>query len=208
MAESTAESTPDLTPASTSESAANPAPESGLGAIAKTPPMAAPVTAKAKAQRPDAGLAPLLLTVTELIRQLMEAQVIRRMDTGMLSEAQLDEAAHSLQALEGQVVRLCEIFDIDPAQLNIDLGEMGSLLPKKGGYYPGQNSHETTILELLDRLLHVGIVVEGSVDLGIANLDLIGLQLRLVLTSQTAPTAPAVTIASAPTLTVSPEQPV
>lgn len=168
--------------------------------------MAAPATAKATAQRPDAGLAPLLLTVTELIRQLMEAQVIRRMDTGTLSEAQLDEAAQSLQALEGQVVRLCEIFDIDPAQLNIDLGEMGSLLPKQGGYYPGQNSHETTILELLDRLLHVGIVVEGSVDLGIANLDLIGLKLRLVLTSQTAPTAPAITVASAPTLTVSPER--
>ena len=159
-------------------------------------PLAPQSTVDATADRPDAGLAPLLLTVTELIRQLMEAQIIRRMESGILTEEQLDEAAHSLQELEGQVVRLCDIFGIDPAQLNIDLGELGSLLPKQGGYYPGQDSNQPTILELLDRLLHVGIVMEGDVDLGIANLDLISLKLRLVLTSQPSPLPHALTVAS------------
>ena len=70
----------------------------------------------------DAGLAPLLLTVTELIRQLMEAQVIRRMDAGLLNEAELDRAGESLQQLEAEIIRLCEIFDIDPQDLNVDLG--------------------------------------------------------------------------------------
>ncbi|MGB3496547.1 MAG: gas vesicle protein K, partial [Elainellaceae cyanobacterium] len=37
-------------------------------------------------QNSEAGLAPLLLTVVELIRQLMEAQVIRRMDNDQLTE--------------------------------------------------------------------------------------------------------------------------
>lgn len=137
-----------------------------------------------KSRENNAGLAPLLLTVVELIRQLMEAQVIRRMEGDLLSEEQLERAATSLRKLEEQVVHLCEVFEVDPAELNIDLGEIGTLLPKGTGYYPGEPSANPTILELLDRLLHTGIVVEGDVDLGLAHLSLIHAKLRLVLTSQ------------------------
>lgn len=132
----------------------------------------------------DAGLAPLLLTVVELVRQLMEAQVIRRMEAGLLEDTDLDRAAESLRKLEEQVVQLCEVFEIDPADLNVELGEIGSLLPKAGGYYPGEASNHPSILELLDRLLNTGIVVEGSVDLGLAQLNLIHAKLQLVLTSK------------------------
>lgn len=138
----------------------------------------------ASRQKPEAGLAPLLLTLVELIRQLMEAQVVRRMDSGELSDQQLDRAADSLQKLQEQVIAICEIFEIDPADLNIDLGEVGTLLPKSGGYYPGQTTAKPTVLELLDRLLHSGIVLQGSVDLGLAQLDLIHAKLQLVLTSR------------------------
>lgn len=134
----------------------------------------------------NAGLAPLLLTVVELIRQLMEAQVIRRMDADLLTEEQLERAAESLRQLEEQVFQMCDIFDIDPADLNMDLGDFGSLLPKKdGGYYPGETTRDpASVLELLDRLLNTGIVVEGSVDLGFADLNLIHAKLRLLLTSK------------------------
>ncbi|MDX2214497.1 MAG: gas vesicle protein GvpJ [Oculatellaceae cyanobacterium bins.114] len=135
-------------------------------------------------QGPNAGLAPLLLTVVELVRQLMEAQVIRRMESGELSDSDLERAADSLRKLEEQVVNLCDIFEIDPADLNIDLGEIGTLLPKSNGYYPGETSTNPSILELLDRLLNVGVVVEGEVDLGLAQLNLIHAKLRLVLTSK------------------------
>ncbi|NET53235.1 MAG: gas vesicle protein K, partial [Merismopedia sp. SIO2A8] len=127
----------------------------------------------------DTGLAPLLLTVVELIRQLMEAQVIRRMDTNQLSDNDLERAADSLQKLEEQVVHLCGIFEIDPADLNIDLGDLGSLMPKPGEYYPGQPTTNPSILELLDRLLNTGIVVEGQVELGLAQLSLIHAKLQL-----------------------------
>jgi hypothetical protein len=132
----------------------------------------------------DAGLAPLLLTVVELVRQLMEAQVIRRMEEGALSDTDLDRAADSLRKLEEQVLHLCEIFEIDPADLNIDLGDIGTLLPKSSGYYPGETSANPSILELLDRLLNTGVVVEGSLDLGLAQLNLIHAKLQLVLTSK------------------------
>jgi len=132
----------------------------------------------------DAGLAPLLLTVTELIRQLMEAQVIRRMESGHLADEDLDRAAESLRRLEAEIVHLCEVFEVDPADLNIDLGDLGTLLPRNGGYYPGETSDSPSLLELLDRLLDTGVVVEGDVDLGLAQLNLIQAKLRLVLTSK------------------------
>jgi hypothetical protein len=132
----------------------------------------------------EAGLAPLLLTVIELVRQLMEAQVIRRMEAGDLGDDDLERAADSLRQLEEQVVQMCEIFDVDPADLNIDLGEVGTLLPREGSYYPGEKSSHPTILELLDRLLDTGVVVEGSAELGLAQLNLVHAKLRLVLTSK------------------------
>lgn len=143
-----------------------------------------PVNLNPATSNSDAGLAPLLLTVTELIRQLMEAQVIRRMDADLLSEEDLERAGDSLQRLEEEIIRLCEIFEIDPADLNIDLGELGTLMPKEGGYYPGEPSDEPSIVELLDRVLHKGVVIDGNLDLGIAQLNLIQARLHLVLTSQ------------------------
>jgi RimJ/RimL family protein N-acetyltransferase len=132
----------------------------------------------------EAGLAPLLLTVVELVRQLMEAQIIRRMDEGLLSEDDIDRAAESLRKLESQVIQICNIFEIDPADLNVDLGEVGTLLPQTGAYYPGQPTAHPSILELLDRLLNSGVVLQGSVDLGLANLDLVHAKLQVVLTAQ------------------------
>lgn len=152
-----------------------------------TSPENAPTESDFTLARPsnqDAGLAPLLLTVTELIRQLMEAQIIRRMESGDLADEQLDRAAESLRRLETEIVRLCEVFEVDPADLNIDLGDLGTLLPRNGGYYPGETSDSPSLLELLDRLLDTGVVVEGDVNLGLAKLNLIQAKLRLVLTSK------------------------
>ena len=132
----------------------------------------------------EAGLAPLLLTVLELLRQLMEAQVIRRMEENLLSESELERAADSIQKLEEQILQLCETFEVDPAELNINLGDFGTLLPQSGSYYPGETGSRPSVLELLDRLLNTGVVLDGEIDLGLAQLDLIHAKLRLVLTSK------------------------
>lgn len=154
-----------------------------MALVSTTSENSAEITPSTNKLNSKAGLASLLLTVVELIRQLMEAQVIRRMEQQVLSESELEQAAESLQKLEEQVLRLCEIFEIDPPDLNVHLGEFGSLLPAPGTYYPGENTNNPSILELLDRLLNIGIVVHGDVDLGLANLNLIHAKLRLVLTS-------------------------
>lgn len=130
------------------------------------------------------GLAPLVLTLVELLRQLMEAQVIRRMESGALAETEIERAADSLQALEKQILTLCEVLEIDPEDLNLDLGDVGKLLPRRGHYYPDRPSSEASILELLDRLINTGIVLEGDVQIGLAQLNLIHLKLRLILSAE------------------------
>ncbi|MEN9222997.1 MAG: gas vesicle protein GvpJ [Thermostichus sp. BF3_bins_97] len=134
-------------------------------------------------ERPEAGLASLVLTLVELLRQLMEAQVVRQMEAERLYPEQIELAGTSLQTLRDQILQICTIFDLDPADLNVDLGELGALLPRKGDYYPGQPHREGSLLELLDRLINTGIVIDGEIDLGLAQLDLIHARLKLVLTS-------------------------
>lgn len=157
---------------------------SSYSSIGATPARNVELQSIVPVKHQEAGLAPLLLTVVELLRQLMEAQIIRRMDASELSDEELDRASDSLRKLEDQVIELCRIFEIDPEDLNIELGEIGTLLPRAGGYYPGEVSTKPTILELLDRLLNTGVVVEGAVDLGLAQLNLIHAKLQLVLTSK------------------------
>ncbi len=135
------------------------------------------------AKRPEVGLASLVLTLVELLRQLMEAQVVRQMEANRLSPEQIERAGTSLQALRNQILHLCQLLEIDPADLNVSLGDLGSLLPREGAYYPGQPQGEGSLLELLDRLIHTGIVIDGELDLGLAQLDLIHARLRVVLTS-------------------------
>ncbi len=134
-------------------------------------------------EKPQTGLAVLILSVVELLRQLMEAQILRRMEAQQLTEAEMERAGQSLQVLEQQILQLCEILAVNPDDLNVDLGEFGKLLPPRGSYYPDQPTPQASVLELLDRLLTTGIVIKGQVDVGLAEIDLIHLQLQLLLTS-------------------------
>lgn len=81
----------------------------------------------AEAVRRD--LMKLVLTIVELVRQLMERQALRRVDTGDLSDEQVEELGLALMRLEEAMTELRERFDIGPGELNLDLGPLGSLLP-------------------------------------------------------------------------------
>jgi hypothetical protein len=81
---------------------------------------------------PDAqrSLAGLVLTVVELLRQLMERQAVRRMEYGDLSDEQVERLGSTLLALAEQMATLCEQFGLRPEDLNLDLGPLGPLLPR------------------------------------------------------------------------------
>jgi hypothetical protein len=78
----------------------------------------------------ERDLVKLVLTVVELLRQLMERQALRRVDTGELTEAQEERIGMTLMLLEDRMGILRDKFGLEPEDLNIDLGPLGPLLPR------------------------------------------------------------------------------
>lgn len=70
----------------------------------------------------------LVLTLVELIRQLLERQAIRRMESGTLSEDETESVGLALMRLQETILDLAKQFDIAPDELNLDLGPVGKLL--------------------------------------------------------------------------------
>jgi gas vesicle protein GvpK len=61
----------------------------------------------------EKGLAQLVLTLVELLRQLMERQALRRMEDGTLTDEEIDRLGETFMKLE---------------DLNLNLGPLGDLL--------------------------------------------------------------------------------
>ncbi|HEY2299490.1 MAG TPA: gas vesicle protein K [Jatrophihabitans sp.] len=68
----------------------------------------------------------LVLTLVELIRQLMERQAIRRLDE--LDDDQAEALGNGLMRLKEAIDELREAHGIRPEDLDIDLGPFGTLL--------------------------------------------------------------------------------
>ena len=79
----------------------------------------------------EKGLVTLVLTLVELLRQLMERQALRRVDQGTLTDDQVEKVGSTLMALEDRMAELREHFGLTVEDLNLDLGPLGPLLPRE-----------------------------------------------------------------------------
>jgi phosphoribosylaminoimidazole-succinocarboxamide synthase len=70
----------------------------------------------------------LVLTLVELIRQLLERQAIRRMENGTLSADEMERIGQALMQLEATIKELAEQNGLELKDLNLDLGPLGKLL--------------------------------------------------------------------------------
>jgi hypothetical protein len=76
----------------------------------------------------ERGLASLVLTIIELLRQLMERQALRRIEHGDLSDEQVERMGRTFMALEQRMNELRDQFGLTAEDLDIDLGPLGPLL--------------------------------------------------------------------------------
>jgi hypothetical protein len=76
----------------------------------------------------EQGLAQLVLTIVELIRQLLERQALRRVEAGSLSEAQVERLGKAFLALAAKMTELKKLFHLRDEDLNIDLGPLGTVV--------------------------------------------------------------------------------
>jgi hypothetical protein len=90
----------------------------------------------------DQGLAKLVLSLIELLRQLLERQAIRRMEGGSLSDEQIESMGSSLMKLESKIREMAQQFGLTLADLNLDLGPLGNLLESSSPSTPPANETE------------------------------------------------------------------
>lgn len=74
------------------------------------------------------GLAQLVLTLVKLLHELLEKQAIRRVQTGDLDPREVERLGTTLMRQADEIDRLRRAFNLDEADLNLDLGPLGRLL--------------------------------------------------------------------------------
>jgi len=91
-------------------------------------PEAFPRRVNADPEQVEKGLAQLVLTLVELLRQLMERQALRRMDNGTLTDEQIERLGDTFLKLDQRMRELTEHFGLEEGDLNLNLGPLGDLL--------------------------------------------------------------------------------
>jgi hypothetical protein len=92
------------------------------------PPRIFPQRLETDAESVERDLFKLVLTIIELVRQLMERQALRRVDEGDLTDEQIEGLGTGLMHLEQAMEDLKARYDLTTEDLNIDLGPLGPLL--------------------------------------------------------------------------------
>jgi hypothetical protein len=69
----------------------------------------------------EKGLARLVLGLVDLLVQLLERQAIRRMDSGRLSEQQIEGMGQTFMRLRAKLDELAVEFGLDPDSLELTL---------------------------------------------------------------------------------------
>ena len=87
-----------------------------------------PRRVNADPERVEKGLAQLVLTLVELLRQLMERQALRRMENGTLTDEQIERMGDTFMKLEARMEELKAHFELEDRDLNLNLGPLGNLL--------------------------------------------------------------------------------
>ncbi len=79
-------------------------------------------------EKVERGLAKLVLTLIELLRQLLERQAMRRMEGGALTEEEVERMGLTFMQLEKKMEELKAHFGLEGEELNIHLGPLGDLM--------------------------------------------------------------------------------
>jgi cob(I)alamin adenosyltransferase len=87
-----------------------------------------PRRVNADPERVEQGLARLVLTLVELLRQLMERQALRRMEQGSLDDEQIERLGQTFMKLAARMEELKVEFGLRDEDLNLNLGPLGDLM--------------------------------------------------------------------------------
>jgi hypothetical protein len=76
----------------------------------------------------EKGLAQLVMTIVELLRQLMERQALRRIEGGTLTPDEVERLGETFMKLAERMDELKDEFGLTDEDLNLNLGPLGDLM--------------------------------------------------------------------------------
>jgi hypothetical protein len=76
----------------------------------------------------EKGLAHVVLTLVELLRQLMERQALRRIEGGTVNDEEIERLGQTFMALSERIEELKRVFGLEDEELNLNLGPLGNLI--------------------------------------------------------------------------------
>lgn len=114
------------------------------------------------------GLTKLVLTVVELLRQILERQAQRRVDSGTLSREEIERLGTAFMKIKEKLIEISHEFGIEHEELQVSLG---SLITKD------TRLKKATLVDVIDKLIDKKAVIAGQVSISVAEVDLIILDL-------------------------------
>lgn len=118
----------------------------------------------------ERGVGHLVIALIDVLRQLMERQAGNRIESGNLTEEEVERLGQSFMKLEERMKDVKRVFGIDEdEELDVELGTI--------------DGERVSIVELADRILKRGVAVEADIGLSIAEIDLLFVGLRAVIAS-------------------------
>lgn len=121
------------------------------------------------------GLAKLVLTLVEMLRQILERQAQRRVSSGTLTSIEVERLGLALMQVKQKLTQISEEFGLSREELNINLGSLACSENATLG--------KTSLVDVVDRLLDKGTVIAGQITISVADIDLIVLDLLAMLSA-------------------------
>lgn len=118
------------------------------------------------------GLARLVMTIVELLRQILERQAQRRILAGTLSAEEVERLGLAFMQIKQKIHEISSQFGLNSNELDI---KVGSAITKNA------SESKASLVDILDKLLDKGTVVGGQVTISVADIDLVALDLFAML---------------------------
>ena len=126
-------------------------------------------------QKLQNGLGKLVLTLVEILRQILERQARRRIESGTLTSEEIERLGLAFMQTRQKIKEISKQFGCSPEELDLNLG---SLIKSENA-----SLDKISIVDIVDKLLDKGVMVTGQVTISVADVDLIALDLLATLSS-------------------------
>lgn len=121
------------------------------------------------------GLAKLVLVIVELLRQILERQAVRRIESGSLTTGEVERLGLAFMQIKEKVSLISEEFGLEKDEVD---GALVGMLKSKD-----MQLSRTTLVDVVDRLLSKGAVIGGNITISVADIDLVTLDLLATLSA-------------------------